>query len=106
MPSKVKVTALVVGEDGQRQITVTGQKARALLSLIEAGPKGRTAQEVAGWAYRFAAYLHFLRRDHGINTICEREDHSGGWHGRHYLTDRVTIIRVTGGDQQIDGVAA
>ena len=94
MAARLKVAAVVTTSDGQRQFTTSGQKAKALLALVEAGSKGITALEAASWAYRLAAYCHFLFRDHGLQIICEREDHPGGWHGRHILVDSVTIVDV------------
>ncbi len=99
MAAKIKVTAAVVTDDGQRQFTTAGQKAKTLLALVEARPKGVTALEMSSWALRLAAYCHFLNRDHGLNIVCEREDHPGGWHGRHHLLDKVTIISVVGGEK-------
>ena len=94
---KLVFTALVHEGGSTRQITVTGQNARALLALVEAGPKGCTALEVSTWAYRFAAYTFVLIHEHGLNIVTEREEHPGGWHGRHILLDRVTIVSVTDG---------
>ena len=98
MTARLKVTASVVKGDGERRIEVVGQKAKALLALVEAGPRGCTALEVSSWALRLAAYCHFLNRDHNLNIVCQREDHPGGWHGRHVLLDKVTIVRVVGGE--------
>jgi len=97
MPSKLKISAVVATVDGQRRFIVSGQTAKALLALVEAGPKGCTAMEVATWAYRFAAYCHDLIHAHGLRIVTEREEHPGGWHGRHILLDHVTIERVSGG---------
>ncbi len=91
------VRACVLSPDGPRIVTVTGQTARALLALVAAGPKGRTALEVSSWALRFAAYCHVLRRDCGLNIVTEHEDHDTGWHGRHVLMDRVRILAVVEG---------
>lgn len=94
MGAKLKVLARVITADGERDFTTTGQTARSLVALVEAGPKGRTALEVSTWALRFAAYTFDLIHKHGLNIITEREDHPGGWHGRHILLDQVTIISV------------
>ncbi len=99
MTAKLKISASTTTKDGQRQFTVAGQKARALLALVEAGPNGRTALEVSSWGLRFAAYCFFLRRDHDLQIITEREDHPGGWHGRHVLIDKVDILRVVGAEK-------
>lgn len=84
-----------------------GQTAKALLALAEAGDKGVTALECGTWAYRLAAYTHFLRRDYGLSIRTDREDHVGGWHGRHVLETPVRIVRVLGErDREAIGAAA
>lgn len=96
MTARFIVSARVTTAEGRRGFTCSGQTARSLLALVEAGPQGRTALEVSTWALRFAAYCHVLRRDHGLNVVTLREDHDGGWHGRHVLLDKVTIETVSG----------
>lgn len=70
----------------------SGQTAKALVALVDAGERGITALECDTWAYRLAAYCHFLRRDWGLAIRTERETHTGGWHGRHILETPVRII--------------
>lgn len=94
----LKVTAQVWTVDGWRRFRVRGQEARSLLALAEAGERGRTALEVSAWALRFAAYCHKLIHRHGLTILTERENHPGGWHGRHILLDRVEILSVESGD--------
>jgi len=97
-PTRLKVLA-AVREDlvSARAFQVTGQTARALLALKAAGPEGCTALEVSSWALRFAAYTHALIRDHGLVIETRREEHPGGWHGRHILHSPVEILAVEGG---------
>jgi hypothetical protein len=85
---KLKLTA--IGPNGA--FIAKGQTAKALRALVAAGPHGVTAQEVAGWAFRLAAYCHVLRRKRGLSIKTLREKHEGGWHGRHVLLSAVTII--------------
>jgi hypothetical protein len=94
--SRLTVQARIRDADGQRIIEVRGQVAKALLALVAAGSRGCTALEVAAWAYRFAAYCHELRRDYGLAIRTDREDHNGGWHGRHVLETPVEILLVDG----------
>ncbi|SLN18697.1 winged helix domain-containing protein [Oceanibacterium hippocampi] len=101
MSGRLTVTAAVTDHAGSREIAVRGQTAKALLALVESGRKGATAADVAGWAYRFAAYCHDLKRNHGLVIRTDREPHPGGWHGRHVLESRVAILSVDG----IDGDA-
>ena len=79
-----------IRDDGGPIVIATGQTAKALRALVLAGKSGVTALEVAGWAYRFAAYCHCLRKL-GLDIETIREDHEGGWHGRHVLH---TLVRL------------
>ena len=87
---KLQVRAL--GPDGP--FLVAGQVAKALLALVAAGATGRTALEVASWAYRFGAYVWTLRHGYGLNIETRREEHEGGWHARYVLACPVTVLRV------------
>jgi hypothetical protein len=80
----------IIRDDGAPPFTVSGQTAKAIRALVLAGEQGVTAQEVAGWAYRFAAYCHELRKL-GLDIETLREDHEGGWHGRHVLHSLVRL---------------
>ena len=101
--AKLKVFAQVVTDNGVRDFATVGQSARSLLALNEARMKGCTALEVSTWALRFAAYCHDLRHKHGLNIATMREEHPGGWHGRHVLLDKVIITRVTGTVKKVLG---
>jgi hypothetical protein len=102
MTARLTVTARTWDAGEDRVFETRGQTAKALLALMAAGPRGCTALEVATWAYRFAAYCHDLRRNHGLAIRCDREDHPGGWHGRHVLETPVEIIAV----EDAEGIAA
>lgn len=67
-----------------KRIVVGGQELRTLLALVAAGPRGITALEVSGWAYRLAAYCHRLKR-YGLVISTSSEPHDGGWHARYRL---------------------
>jgi hypothetical protein len=88
-PGKLQIVAVT---PDRQMIRVSGQTARTLAALIEAGPSGCTALECSTWALRFAAYCHELKRRHGLVIETRREDHPGGWHGRHILHSPVRII--------------
>lgn len=77
-----------------------GQTAKALIALVNGGDRGVTALEVATWAYRFAAYCHDLRTRYALAIRTEREEHPGGWHGRHVLETPVTIRFVADPEQE------
>ena len=91
MSNRKVIHATIVKFGCRRCITVKGQTAKALLALVEAGPRGVTAFEAVTWAYRFAAYCHDLRRKHGLSVRTDKESHPGGWHGRHVLESDVRI---------------
>jgi hypothetical protein len=80
----------IICDDGAPPFIVRGQTAKAIRALVLAGKQGVTAQEVAGWAYRFAAYCHELRKQ-GLDIETIREAHEGGWHGRHVLHTAVRL---------------
>jgi hypothetical protein len=78
----------------------SGQTAKELVALVEAGRRGVTALECDTWAYRLAAYCHFLRRDWGLVIRTDREGHPGGWHGRHVLETPVRLITNDTGESE------
>jgi hypothetical protein len=80
----------IIRDDGGATFIVLGQTTKAIRALVLAGKQGVTAQEVATWAYRFAAYCHCPRK-HGLDIETLREDHDGGWHGRHVLHTAVRL---------------
>lgn len=97
--ARVRVHATAFHPSHVSRFSVTGQTAKALLALIEAGPRGITALEADAWAYRLAAYCHVLRQRHGLSIRTEREPHPGGWHGRYVLETPVQIDAVTGREE-------
>ena len=88
------------GTDGP--FVVRGQVAKALIALVSGGDRGVSALEVAGWAYRLAAYCHELRTRYGLAIRTEREEHPGGWHGRHVLETPVTVRFVADPEQDTE----
>ena len=94
MTGRIIVIARTWDAGTPREFEIKGQTARALLALVEAGARGVTALECSAWAYRLAAYCHDLRRHHGLAVRCDREEHPGGWHGRHVLESAVEVISV------------
>lgn len=81
-----------------RYFETRGQIAKALVALVDAGDRGVTALDVSSWAYRFAAYTFDLRKNHGLEIQTLREEHPGGWHGRHVLRTPVRIVSVETGE--------
>jgi len=102
MTGRFTVTPRTWDNGTAREFEVSGQTARALLALVEAGQRGVTALECSTWAFRLAAYCYDLRRDHGLAIRCDCEEHPGGWHGRHVLETPVDVIRV----EMVEGESA
>ncbi len=92
--TRAVVTARAWDGGKERVIEVRGQTGRALVALVGAGARGCTALEVSDWVYRFAAHCYELRRRYRLDIRTEREDHAGGWHGRHILETPVDILSV------------
>ena len=102
MTAKLYAEAIAHCAQGARPFIVRGQVAKALIALVSAGDDGVSALEVASWAYRLAAYCHELRTRYGLAIRTEREEHSGGWHGRHVLETPVRILFVADPEQEAD----
>jgi len=100
MTPRLYVEAIAHDAGGQRAFIVRGQTAKALIALVCGGDRGVTALEAASWAYRFAAYCYELRTRYGLAIRTEREEHPGGWHGRHFLETPVTIRFVADPEQE------
>ncbi|WP_420821300.1 winged helix domain-containing protein [Pseudopontixanthobacter vadosimaris] len=74
---------------------MTGQTARTLLALVNAGATGVTALEVASWAFRLSHSVMVLRHKHRLAIPMKWEAHERSKHGRYVLRSTVTIIEVT-----------
>ncbi len=92
-PSCLTVKAYY-GDDKTKTFEITGQKARMLAALIQAGKHGVTALELSNtWAYRTSAYVHDLRNaPYNFDIEMIREEHKGGWHGRYILHTPVELL--------------
>lgn len=75
----------------QMSIHVSGKAARTLQALVVAGGAGITARGCGPWAYRLAAYVHVLRRKHGLEISMDRIQTGRSWHGRYILMSPVTF---------------
>jgi hypothetical protein len=99
---KLHVEAIAYLPDGEWRFLVRGQTARALIALVNGGDQGVTALEAASWAFRFAAHCFELRTRYRLSIRTEREEHPGGWHGRHVLETAVRIQFVADTEQEAD----
>ena len=102
MTGRLYVEAIAHESGGDRPFIVRGQTAKALIALVSGGDGGVTALEAATWAYRLAAYCHELRTRYGLAIRTDREQHPGGWHGRHVLETPVTIRFVADPEQEAE----
>ena len=90
--------AVATDLDGtERPFFTTGQIARTLKALVDAGAHGITSLDIAAtWALRTSHYVFVLRRDHGLEIETMRESHTGpagkGWHGRYRLLTSVRLL--------------
>lgn len=102
MSKRLSLLFAISNDDASERLqSLKGQYARTLRALIQAGPKGITALEVAKtWALRLSHYVHILRRDHGLTIALSWEPHDGaagpGRHGRYTLQ---TAARLIEGDE-------
>ena len=80
MTHRLTVRARVWNADQAREIELSGQIAKALLAPV-------------------AAYSFDLRRRYGLVIRTDREEHPGGWHGRHVLKTRVDILEIESGEE-------
>lgn len=91
-----RLVVQAIGPEGQ-PFTVTGQFARTLLALVEAGARGVTAQDLASWAFRLSHYVHHLRHKCALSIETLHEAHEGGKHARYVMRCSVTILRPVSG---------
>ena len=86
---------IIATVDG-RSFTLKGRVAWALAELHRAGAKGVTPFDAPG--PRWSAYVHALRREHGLDIETVHEKHGGlfpGQHARYVLRSRVHIAIAT-----------
>ena len=100
-PKRLTVTARAILPEGEKLIKVTGQVARTLTALVEAGDGGVSTLEAIndGLSYRFSAYAQVLRKGHGLIISAEREGHApasggSGWHARYRLACPVELVEI------------
>ena len=86
-------------EHDGRTSTANGRTAWALLELSKAGSKGCTPICTPG--PRWSAYVHKLKKKHGLSISTVNEKHGGpfsGTHARYVLNSHVRIL-LTEGDK-------
>ncbi len=100
MTKRLEITAAVQEPSSVRNIACSGQVARTLRALVEAGPRGITSLEISSWALRTSHYVFILRRRHDLAIETLREPHDSpagpGSHGRYILKTPARIIEVRG----------
>jgi hypothetical protein len=75
---------------------VKGRRAWALDILYRRGELGATPVDAAP-GHRWAAYVHKLKTEHGVDIETVREPHNGtysGYHARYVLRSRLEVLEV------------
>lgn len=91
--ARLTIDCWVFEERGKRHVTLSGQVARTLVTLLEAGGEGCTARDASDWSYRFSSYVHQLRHRHGLRITTAAETHPNGRHARYFLETTVRVSR-------------
>lgn len=85
-----------LGPDGHPFIE-TGQVAKVLLALIEAGEAGITPLARETWSLRLSDHVRKLKNRRGLVIVTLWGRHDDGRHARYLLRSTVTIIKVISG---------
>ncbi|NCP24764.1 MAG: hypothetical protein GW854_11555 [Erythrobacter sp.] len=83
-----------IGPDDQ-PFEVTGQVAKVLLALVQAGEAGITPLARETWSLRLSDHVRKLKNRHGLVIVTLWGRHEDGRHARYVLRSTVTIIEVT-----------
>ena len=77
-------------------VIVKGRRAWALDILHRRGELGATPVDAAP-GHRWAAYVHKLKKEHGIDIETIREPHGGtysGFHARYVLRSTIEVLEI------------
>ena len=88
-----RIVVKAVGPSGQ-SFTVSGQIAKVLLALVEAGEAGITPLARETWSLRLSDHVRTLKNRHGLVIVTLWGKHDEGRHARYVLRSTVTIIEV------------
>ncbi len=102
MAERLSITARVL-PDG-RSFIVNGRVAWALSELVRAGARGVTPIDMPG--PRWAAYVHSLRHERGVDVETLHEEHDGPFPGRHARYVLRSIIEIMARSDDAGSAAA
>ena len=88
-----RIVVKAIGPDDQ-PLTVSGQVARVLLALVEAGEVGITPLARETWSLRLWDHVRKLKNRCSLVIVTLREKHDEGCHARYILRSTVTIVEV------------
>ena len=91
-PSK-RIVVKAVGPSGQ-PFTETGQVAKVLSALVEAGEAGITPLARETWSLRLSDHVRKLKNRRGLIIVNLWGRHNDGRHARYVLRSPITIIEV------------
>lgn len=82
-----------IGPTGQ-PFAETGQVAKVLLALVEAGEAGITPLARETWSLRLSDHVRKLKNRRGLAIVTLWGRHDNGRHARYVLRSAVTVIDV------------
>lgn len=88
-----RIVVKAIGPGGQ-PFKVSGQIAKVLLALVEAGEAGITPLARETWSLRLSDHVRTLKNRRGLVILTLWGKHDGGRHARYVLGSRATIIEV------------
>lgn len=99
-----RITVIARAFDGElpRDFETVGQAAYALLTLVDAGERGATAEECSKGDFDLATGCHDLQRELSLTIRSDREAHPGGQRVRYVLKTLVDLLSM----ERIEGRVA
>lgn len=88
-----RIMVKAIGPSGP-PFTVSGQIAKVLLALVEAGEAGITPLAQETWSLRLSDHVRTLKNRRGLVIVTLWGKHDEGRHARYVLRSTVTIIEV------------
>lgn len=92
-PPRKRLVVKAIGADGQ-PFTVSGQMAKVLLALIEAGEAGVTPLARQTWSLRLSDHVRKLKMRHGLFIATKWGRHEDGRHARYVLLSAMIIVEI------------
>lgn len=92
-PPRKRLVVKAIGPDGL-QFTVSGQMAKVLLALIEAGEAGVDPLARETWSLRLSDHVRKLKTLRGLSIATMWGRHEDGRHARYVLVSAVIILEI------------